>query len=60
MYGVCVANPVKTCAQRMERKTPRGCAAFFEEKSRALYFEIDRLNMRLIFSLVASTADWAA
>jgi hypothetical protein len=44
-------------APRKQRKTPRECAAFFELKSGALYFEIDRLNMRLIFSLVASTAD---
>ena len=30
-----------------------------DERERA-YFEIERLNIRSIFSLVASTADWLA
>ena len=36
-------------------------ASFVRERTkRAAYLEIERLNMRSIFSLVASTAAWAA
>src|SRR3954468_24321394 len=37
-----------------------GSAAFRPAAIFASYFEIERLNMRSIFSLVASTADWLA
>jgi hypothetical protein len=41
------------------KKTPRICAAFFDLRDPP-YLETDRLNIRSIFSLVASQHDWLA
>jgi hypothetical protein len=38
------------------KKTPRESAAFVFTNNVSAYLEIERLNMRSIFSLVASTA----
>ena len=48
--------------QRSQSTAPfvrRGALRHFQQLNCA-YFETDRLNMRSSFSLVASTADWAA
>jgi hypothetical protein len=42
------------------KKTPRERAAFVDVMETGPYFETDRLNMRSIFSLVASQHDWLA
>src|SRR5688572_30974990 len=42
------------------KKTPRECAAFLRAKARGFYFEIERRNIRSIFSLVASQQDCEA
>jgi hypothetical protein len=43
--------------RRYTKKNAARMRGVLERAGTALYFEIDRLNMRLIFSLVASTAD---
>jgi hypothetical protein len=42
------------------KKVAAHCAASIQPCGDSAYFEIERLNMRSIFSLVASTADWLA
>ena len=60
---VVVTNGLWTTARK---KTPRKGAAFHFQprgqrtQTEVTYFETDFLNMRSIFSLVASTPDWAA
>ena len=58
-WGSALCATERPCGSR-KRKTPRNARRFVVDVETVDYFETERLNIRSIFSLVASQHDWLA